>query len=201
MATTSNQVALVLTRATQGREGVLSGREALNRAQMASNGGYSDSVWVAGGVCTLPTSAELEKVFRAIPFDHGTAFLIALNETTHDVGRALYMSQTHKQVREYKMNGTTPLETGNVFNALESYISNLPDVADDANHKKAMTEFYNKCHTAHSPFEIAEYLAMCGDEGKKLYCEHVIDRLSGPAYRSGVIVGTRLTTVPCFYVA
>lgn len=201
MATTSNQVNLVLTRATQGREGVLVGRDALNKMRTSSNGGNSDSVWVAGDVCALPTTETLESVTRGIPVGNTTSFLIALDETTHNVGRALYVSQTHKQVHEYKMNGITPQETGNVFNAMDSYINNLPDVENDANHKQAMRDFYNKCHNSPSPLDIAEYLAKCGDEGKKLYCAHVIDRLSGPAYQNNVVVGTRMATVPCFYVA
>ena len=136
-----------------------------------ANSAADEAVWLAGDTCIIPEREVLEGLIFERKFGNGKTYGVLLETNNGDV-RQLYFTTLKKNVSVSDENGKA---TG------ERVHSN--------------TEFYKEVMKQPTLAAIFELLA-----SKKSITVQKVENVVTAAYREGVIVGSRTTTVP-FFVA
>lgn len=142
---------------------------ALSTLAGVANSAADEAVWLAGDTCMIPDRETLESLIFERKFGNGKTYGVLLETTNGDV-RQLYFTTLKKNVSVSDENGKA---TG------ERVHSN--------------TDFYKEVMKQPTLAAIFELLA-----SKKSITVQKVDNVVTAAYREGVIVGSRTTTVPYF---
>ena len=143
----------------------------LNTLAGVAKAAADEAVWCAGDTCEIPDRETLESLIFERKFGNGKAYGVLLETTSGEI-RQLYFTTLKKNVSVTDENGKA---TG------ERVHSN--------------TDFYKEVMKQPTFAGIFELLA-----SKKSITVQKVDYVVTAAYREGVIVGSRTTTVP-FFVA
>ena len=142
---------------------------ALSTLAAVANSAADEAVWLAGDTCIIPEREVLEGLIFERKFGNGKTYRVLLETNNGDV-RQLYFTTLKKHVSVSDENGKA---TGERIHA--------------------NTDFYKEVMKQPTLAAIFELLA-----SKKSITVQKVENVVTAAYREGVIVGSRTTTVPFF---